>query len=187
MCFLIFKPSVFLTDGSLPTCGFWAEESGAFQALGFVDTLRKFKDVVNSCFGTTLQEDFYDNITLHSVYIASRQQKRSKFKKYWVPSSKSTGIFTSDINLIQNMELNFLDELLTTIANTLKYHLFLKRISFQHQEITFVSCVTYFQLYVHILNVSSSISCKLQSATIIEANLIIEVFALYNICFNKLY
>ena len=39
-----------------------AEESGAFQALGFVDSLRKFNDSVNSCFGTTLQEDFYDKL-----------------------------------------------------------------------------------------------------------------------------
>ena len=39
-----------------------AENSGAFQVMGFVETLRKFRLVVSSCFGNTLDESYSTKI-----------------------------------------------------------------------------------------------------------------------------
>ncbi len=39
-----------------------AEKACAYQALGFIETLRNFRDVVNACFGSALQRDFKEKI-----------------------------------------------------------------------------------------------------------------------------
>lgn len=39
-----------------------AEKACAYQAFGFIETLRHFKEVVTSCFGTTLQENYKETI-----------------------------------------------------------------------------------------------------------------------------
>ena len=39
-----------------------AEKTCAYQAFGFIETLRHFKEVISSCYGTTLQEDLKDKI-----------------------------------------------------------------------------------------------------------------------------
>jgi len=52
-----------------------AEKACACQSFGFIETLRHFKKVVTSCFGTTLQDDYKEKIQIFKFFSYSCQSQ----------------------------------------------------------------------------------------------------------------